>query len=114
MNQDDNCRHTPNSGQQDDGGIASGPDGIGNHCQCGDVTGEGLGNDLDIDSIRDYLAGLGPLAHPDRCNVTGPADAGATDCNQVDVVVLQRAMMFQMPGAEQVCSPALSAVPAVC
>ena len=39
----DNCAFTANALQEDHGGVgaAAGPDGIGDACQCGDVTGDG-------------------------------------------------------------------------
>ena len=110
VNQDDNCRHTQNNSQLDLGGVLTGiADGIGDACQCGDVTDTGQVLGSDVDAIRELFAGLsGPLAAPQKCNVHGPADGGFMDCGLVDVVVLRRGLMLPTPAVGQLCAPALS------
>jgi hypothetical protein len=39
--------------------------------------------------------------------VTGPADGGVSDCDQVDAVVMRRTLGIQPPIIKQVCAPAL-------
>ena len=71
----DNCPLVPNTDQADDGGINTHtPDGIGNACQCGDVTGNGVVNGQDANAIKRH--GLGAEPNPTfvksrNCDVTG-------------------------------------------
>ena len=69
---DDNCPFTPNVNQMDVGGLGyAGPDGIGDACQCGDVTGDGVVNSTDATFIkRQSLFLSAPLF-----NVPGNCDA---------------------------------------
>jgi hypothetical protein len=49
----DNCKYVHNPSQADGGGIADqGPDGIGDACQCGDVTGDAVVNGTDATFIK--------------------------------------------------------------
>ena len=59
-NQFDNCPFLANANQADNGGLgfSTTPDGIGNACQCGDVTGEGQVNDTDAAFIKRQALGL--------------------------------------------------------
>ncbi|HTO68372.1 MAG TPA: DUF2341 domain-containing protein [Myxococcota bacterium] len=105
----DNCPYVPNSNQADDGGIDSAiPDGIGDVCQCGDLTGEGIVDDGDVAAYRAYLAN--PIGAPLtgaaalKCSVIG---ADPAVCNIQDVAVLRRALLGLSPGIGQVCSAAL-------
>lgn len=87
-NEFDNCPFVANANQADNGGIGSGntPDGIGNACQCGDVTGEGQVNDTDAAFIKRQALGLSaPLfLVPDNCDVSGD---GA--CNGIDGTLIR-------------------------
>ena len=57
-NELDNCPHVANADQLDRGGIdTTAPDGIGDACQCGDVTGNGIVNGQDANAIKRH--GLG-------------------------------------------------------
>jgi Tol biopolymer transport system component/chitodextrinase len=92
--------------QLDSGGVgaASAPDGIGDACQCGDVSGDGLVTLADTVGVQRSL--LQPptatLAHPDRCDVGGPAG-----CSLFDAVVLRRALLAPPTAAiGQQCAPA--------
>ena len=59
----DNCPQRANTGLEDDGGIASAvADGIGDACQCGDVSGNGIVNGQDANAIQRH--GLGAHAEP--------------------------------------------------
>ena len=89
-NQFDNCPFRANASQADNGGLgfSAAPDGIGNACQCGDVTGEGQVNDTDAAFIKRQALGLAaPLfLVPNHCDVTGD---GA--CNGSDATLIRHA-----------------------
>jgi hypothetical protein len=119
---DDNCPLTPNTDQNDVGGLATlsdptgfFPDGVGTACQCTDTSRDGSGNDFDVNQVRLELAGIfGQITAPEFCNVYGPvdptdADANGIrdDCDLVDVVVATRAFAELAPGVGPVCAPAL-------
>lgn len=85
----DNCPYTANPSQTDQGGIGTPtPDGIGNACQCGDVTGEGQVNSFDSEWIKRQALGLSaPLfLVPDNCDVTGEGI-----CNGMDAILVRHA-----------------------
>lgn len=104
-NASDNCPFLAND-QSDSGGVgATGPDGIGNACQCGDLD---LDGDADaLDRARLSLALASPVAQAltpvqsARCSVIGD-----TTCNIVDVAVHRRALAGQAPGLAQSCTVA--------
>ena len=83
----DNCLFTPNTSQADSGGVASSvADGIGDACQCGDVTGNGIVNGQDANAIRRHALGLEPnplFAVPGNCDVTGNGVCNGQDANAV-------------------------------
>jgi len=83
VNEFDNCPWVSNAAQTDNGGLGPGttPDGIGNACQCGDVTGEGQVTDTDAAFIKRQALGLSaPLfLVPDNCDVTGDGVCNGTD-----------------------------------
>jgi hypothetical protein len=83
----DNCPQRANPGNEDDGGIATAvADGIGNACQCGDVTGNGIVNGQDANAIRRYALGAesNPLfAAPENCDVSGNGQCNGQDANAV-------------------------------
>jgi hypothetical protein len=102
---EDNCPFSPNPDQLDLGGVgSSAPDGIGDACQCAEVTGDGSVLDDDVDAIRSTLADLAPLNAPERCNAIGAAGGG--DCEILDAVAVERALAGFAPGVQQVCAPA--------
>lgn len=86
-NQFDNCPWTANANQLDNGGLGSttAPDGIGNACQCGDVTGEGQVNDTDAAFIKRHALGLAAALFlvPDNCDVTGDGSCNGTDATLI-------------------------------
>jgi hypothetical protein len=88
--------------------LDSNSDGIGNACQCGDLSGDGLITGTDVDVLRDWLtAVVPPAAALARCNVIGVAIPLGGDCRIDDRVVLERALSSEPPGVAQVCGPAL-------
>ncbi|MFQ5699257.1 MAG: hypothetical protein ACE5IL_13350 [Myxococcota bacterium] len=66
---DDNCRVSPNPGQDDHGGVGTSvADGIGDACQCGDNSGDGIVNVTDRVILARALGGAAP---GDRQPVSG-------------------------------------------
>lgn len=88
----DNCRFATNANQSDIGGVGAGspPDGIGDACQCGDVTGDG--RVTTADSVVLLRSRLMPpkaaLARPGLCDV-----GGSIGCTNADAVILRRALL---------------------
>ena len=88
---EDNCTFVQNAGQEDcctpGSSSTSNPDGIGNACQCGDVTGDGAANSFDATMIKRQALGLSaPLFNaPDNCDVTGDGN-----CNSFDATMVTR------------------------
>lgn len=74
LDQVDNCLYYFNPTQDDHGGILNAtPDGIGDACQCGDVNGDGVVSESDLDAID---AGLQKVVdpsfrHPEKCDLNG-------------------------------------------
>ncbi len=91
---EDNCPLVPNSDQTDRGGINTHTeDGIGDACQCGDVTGNGVVNGQDANAIKRH--GLGAATNPTfvkshNCDVTGNGLCNGQDANAVRVAALGR------------------------
>ncbi len=87
----DNCPFVAND-QADSGGInTTTPDGIGDACQCGDVTGNGIVNGQDGNAIQRHGLGLEPnplFANPGNCDVTGNDACDGQDANAVKRVAL--------------------------
>lgn len=104
LDADDNCPATSN-GQADSGGVGTtNPDGIGDVCQCGDVSDEGQVNILDVVLLIRDQAGLGPgPTAPQKCSVVG----GPLDCDGADVLRIREDLAGVPPGVEQVCAPAV-------
>ena len=105
----DNCPYEPNYDQKDSGGIlTTTPDGIGDVCQCGDLTQDGIVDASDVTAYRAYLTQdpNTPFAAARKCKVA--SDGGP--CSILDVAVLERALDTtdgaQPPGIAQVCGAA--------
>jgi pimeloyl-ACP methyl ester carboxylesterase len=103
----DNCPHAANLDQLDRGGIgaASAPDGIGDACQCGDVSGDGKlsSGDAILISRALLVPPTATLARPELCNV-----AGSAACSTADAVTVVRALLVPPTAVvAQVCAPAL-------
>ena len=104
---EDNCPYVANPTQGDSGGVgaAAAPDGIGDACQCGDVSGNGRVTTADAALISRAL--LVPptavLAKPELCNV-----GGSTACSTADAVIVARALLVPPSAAvQQLCNPAV-------
>jgi cysteine-rich repeat protein len=103
----DNCPFIANPSQTDSGGVGAGSpaDGVGDACQCGDVSGNG--SVTSADAIQITRANLVPptatLARPELCNVGGSAA-----CSSADSVIVTRALLTPPTVTiSQVCVPAL-------
>ncbi len=103
----DVCPVEPNpSPQADTGGVGDGSpaDGIGDPCQCGDVSNDGRVTPDDATALRGFLANpAAPLAAPQKCDVGGATPAGA--CDLLDAVRLRRALAGAPQGIAHVCAP---------
>jgi hypothetical protein len=103
----DNCVNEPNPNQSDVGGVGASapPDGIGDACQCGDVSGNGRVTTGDATQVvRSLLVPpTATLTNAALCNVGGSAA-----CSTGDAVIITRALLVP-PTATigQVCAPAL-------
>jgi len=91
-NELDVCPFAADPEQRDRGGVGTTqPDGIGDACQCGDVSGNGVVNGQDGNAIRRHGLGLSPnpvFRVPGNCDVTGN---GA--CNGQDAGAVRRAAL---------------------
>jgi len=91
-NADDNCPFVANAGQEDTGGLGAGspPNGRGDACECGDVSGDGRVTTADAALIQRAL--LAPpaatLVRPALCDV-----GGAPGCSIADAAIVQRALL---------------------
>jgi lysophospholipase L1-like esterase len=106
----DNCVHIANPGQEDVGGLFGPPgDGIGDVCQCGDVTGDGSVDLLDAATYQRAMEDALPLAlDEDTCSVIG----GRLDCDPNDRQTLREAIVQTGPGIAPVCQGANAIPPA--
>jgi hypothetical protein len=123
LNAEDNCPHTSNPAQEDNGGLGflalpgELGDGIGDACQCGDLDNDGAVTGIDLADGRAGLANPAQfIAAPEKCNVIGATDATlhpelpiALDCRIDDITVLKRALTDPSltPGILQKCAPAV-------
>ena len=107
----DNCVFRPNPLQEDEGNVGpSGPpmpDGIGDVCQCGDITFNHFVDFFDAVGIRMYRieTSTPSAADLERCSARGPADS----CDPVDEVVIARVSEPTPlgPGVTQDCRAAV-------
>jgi hypothetical protein len=105
----DNCPLAANPAPQtDSGGIdTTTPDGIGDVCQCGDATNNGIVDAADIQVVRENLVGatLSDAFIGKRCNVIGlrAGDASGSDCDVEDVYQLRRAVAGEVVLIENTC-----------
>ena len=92
-NEDDNCIYTANTSQMDSGGLewidSNLPEGMGDACQCGDATGDGI---VSSSEAVDLAGLLGHLVSPDesvegRCSVDDEES-----CTIRDIVIHKRTL----------------------
>ena len=91
-NAGDNCPFAANPGQQDGGGVDTvTPNGVGDACECGDVSGNGKVNGQDANAIKRH----GLAAEPNplfvmacNCDVSGSGDCNGQDANAVSRAAL--------------------------
>jgi hypothetical protein len=112
----DNCPKAPNPGQQDHGGVGFGsaPDGIGDDCQCGDASGDGVVTAVDAVVIARSLLipPTATVARPALCDVgAGSPNAATLDCSLADAVVIRRAQLNPPTATVQQTCPAADGTP---
>jgi hypothetical protein len=82
-------------------------DGIGDPCQCGDPTNNGIVDAGDIQVIRERIVGatFSDTFVGARCNMKGPqaGDGSGSDCGIEDVYELQRQMSGLSNSAGPLC-----------
>lgn len=101
---DDNCIWAANPDQSDVGRVGSPgtPDGIGDACQCLDVSDNGQGDLIDAILYRRFLNSLPPgLAAPEKCPFVGPSA-----CDATDVDLLRDVMADLIPPPPNFCQAA--------
>lgn len=90
----DNCPYLPNADQADVGGLGgAAPDGIGDACQCGDVTDNGRVNGQDANAIQRHGLQIAPnvtFRVPEKCDVTGNGLCNGQDASAIQVAALGR------------------------
>ncbi len=92
----DNCPYAVNPIQEDGGGLNTATaNGVGDACECGDVSGNGKVNGQDAHAIRRY--GLGNPSNPlfelaCNCDVSGSGT-----CNGQDAAAVSRAVLGLAP-----------------
>jgi len=94
----DLCPYLATGTEADSGGINTvTPDGIGDGCQCGDVTNNGIVNTADLQTLREFIVGatLSDTFVGARCNVLGTRanDGSGSDCDVADAMALERILV---------------------
>jgi uncharacterized repeat protein (TIGR03806 family) len=102
----DNCPRTPNANQRDGGSFnGTSVDGIGDACQCGDVTGDGTVTNVDATRIRTVLVHALPRFSGDanrRCD--SPSDTG--ECTIVSWARIRKRISGATAAHDQSCAAA--------
>jgi hypothetical protein len=103
----DSCPNLTNTDQADRGRVGPGlGEGIGDACQCTELTDDGSVGSADVTRLREHLASKGaPLsaAALARCSAIG----GPNECTVRTLSVLRRALLGNLPGVAQVCDAAV-------
>lgn len=100
----DNCPLLSNGTQTNSDAFSA-----GDACQCGDVDDDGTLDDADLELVRKrVVGGSTPGAVWERCNVTGPSDGGATDCDLLDATAIDRGLRADPTAVGDVCDAYLS------
>ena len=94
----DNCPVTSNVNQND-----ANADGIGDACQCGDISGDGKITNTDSVLIKRHLLGLPSKFDVNFCDVNGDGL-----CTNTDAVLIQRTLLGLPPGLAQTCAAAVN------
>ena len=83
----DNCPWVWNASQAQSDSLPA-----GDACQCGDLDMDGIVDAIDAKVAGQIVVGNSDAneASADRCNVVGPSDGGATDCQIDDVALIDR------------------------
>ena len=83
-------------------------DGIGDACQCGDLSGDGMISSADVDVLRDWLTAVVRRARAlARCNVIGPAIPLGADCRDRRLGRARARPRRRGAGHRPGCGPAL-------
>ena len=98
----DNCPTLANSGQADRGAIGTpGADGVGDACQCGDVSDDGRVDTADLTAVRRFLVSGRALLAPDKCPTGDALGAGEkSGCDLASVVRVRRALASLPPALQ--------------
>ena len=106
----DSCDYINDISQADRGGVGAGTpgNGIGDACECGEITNDGRVDAADVTLLRQRLANIGPALTPAqlaRCAVIG----NSATCNVRTVVAMRRAVAVPSlpPFIQPVCTAAL-------
>jgi len=78
-------------------------DGVLDAEQCGDVNGDGIVTQADVDALRAQLAGISTPLVPAKCNVADGNGNGPGSCDINDVVAIRRALAALGPGLTSGC-----------
>jgi uncharacterized repeat protein (TIGR03806 family) len=101
----DNCPRTSNLSQSDAGGLnSSGANGVGDACECGDVTGDGRADTADLGPIRDQLRRTATLSGAANRRCDSASDTG--ECSIVSWARLRKALNGTTAAHPQSCAAA--------
>jgi hypothetical protein len=81
----------------------------GDVCQCGDLDSDGAIDADDVTIARQHLVGAtieAPVYDLARCNVIGPSNDDASDCDVADIFVLERVVAGKSATVEHDCDAA--------
>ena len=101
----DDCPYEPNPDQTDSGGFeTTTPDGVGDACQCGDVSGDGVVDANDVSVYRAFLTQepSAPFSAARKCKVA----TNGGPCTILDLVIVKRSTQLGVPLISQACAAA--------